>query len=63
MKCKELNPTTFRHLRHSPFCTKCGKYIDLTDDVQYIKVRNGRCVTYNFYHATCLERKVEYESV
>ena len=64
MTSKDLTPTLYRHLRHSPFCEVCKKYIDKEADIDYIKQRAGRRVYYKFYHSRCLEKKVsEYEVI
>ena len=55
MKQEDLRPTTYRHLRHDPYCSYCGEYIEKEDDLEYTKIKQGHRVKYRFYHSSCWE--------
>ena len=43
-----------RRLKQKSICPICAKKIEYFDDVQILKIRNGRCIDYHFFHTKCL---------
>ncbi len=54
MTAKELTKNEQLRLAHKPFCPLCGCSIGYTESFEYIKVRSGRNIHYNFFHTSCL---------
>lgn len=59
MKYDEMTQTVKRRFGNFQRCAICGAMIGAEDDVQYTKIRTGRCMHYRFMHTNCLMRELK----
>lgn len=60
MRYEELSIQAKRRIEKSK-CLICGCSFFSYDDVEYLKVRNGRYIKYAFFHLRCLANQLGIE--
>lgn len=60
MKYEDMTQTEKRRFGDYQRCVICNRIIGQDDDIQYTKVRSGRCLHYRFMHYDCLKREMSH---